>query len=228
MLQLENITIQLGAFSLHMNVQLDAPITALIGPSGAGKSTVLNVIAGFVAARQGRILWQGNDISLATPASRPVAVLFQDNNIFPHMNVADNVALGLSSKRPTFAEKTQISKALERVGLAGFEMRMPATLSGGQQSRVALARVLLQGRPIMLLDEPFAALGPALKNEMLDLVARVSAEEQMQVIMVSHDPRDAMRIAHVACLVADGVVTAPIDTAVLLNNPPQALADYLG
>lgn len=228
MLKLDNIAIELGNFALKADVQFAAPITALIGPSGAGKSTVLNVIAGFVEAAHGRVLWQGDDISHVTPAERPAAMLFQDNNIFPHLSVSNNIALGLTSKRPTQAEQEQIRKALGRVGLAGYEERMPSTLSGGQQSRVALARVLLQNRPIMLLDEPFAALGPALKDEMLDLVAQVSAEENMQIIMVSHDPRDALRIAGVACVVADGGVTSPMATDRLLSNPPPALAEYLG
>lgn len=228
MLQLDNIAVHLGAFLLNADVQFAAPITALIGPSGAGKSTVLNIIAGFTQVSSGRVLWQDDDITEAAPASRPVAMLFQDNNIFPHLTVADNIALGLTIKRPTLAHQDQISAALARVGLEGYEARKPATLSGGQQSRVALARVLLQRKPIMLLDEPFAALGPALKNEMLDLVAQVSREENMQIIMVSHDPRDALRIADMACVVAEGGVTPPMPTEMLLKKPPQALADYLG
>jgi thiamine transport system ATP-binding protein len=117
---------------------------------------------------------------------------------------------------------------LDRVGLKGMESRKPAALSGGQQSRVALARVLVQARDILLLDEPFAALGPALKAEMLDLVAELAQESGATLLMVSHDPGDARRIADQVVLVAEGVAQAPQPTAELLDNPPPALKAYLG
>ncbi|KIC20016.1 ATP-binding cassette domain-containing protein, partial [Leisingera sp. ANG-S3] len=122
----------------------------------------------------------------------------------------------------------QVEAALARVGLGGMGARKPAALSGGQQSRVALARVLVQGRDILLLDEPFAALGPALKAEMLDLVAELARESGATVLMVSHDPNDARRIADQVVLVAEGRAHEPQATAELLNNPPPALKAYLG
>lgn len=228
MLTLEELTVRQGDFDLAANITFNAPITALIGPSGAGKSTLLNVIAGFTPPESGRVLWHDADITMQPPAERPVAMLFQDNNLFPHMDVAANLALALTRKRPDAGQRQRMAEALTRVGLAGFEGRKPAALSGGQQSRVALARVLLQARPLMLLDEPFAALGPALKHEMLDLVAEVAAENALQVIMVSHDPQDAARIATETAVVAEGTVTPPLPTRALLNAPPPALARYLG
>ena len=101
-------------------------------------------------------------------------------------------------------------------------------MSGGQQSRVALARVLVQGRDLLLLDEPFAALGPALKAEMLELVAELVVESGATLLMVSHDPSDARRIADQVVLVADGQAHPPMETAALLDNPPPALKAYLG
>ena len=118
--------------------------------------------------------------------------------------------------------------ALVRVGLADMGLRKPAELSGGQRSRVALARVLVQRRELLLLDEPFAALGPALKAEMLDLVADLAKETDTTVLMVSHDPNDARRIASQTVLVAEGVAHQPQATAELLDNPPAVLRDYLG
>lgn len=151
--------------------------TALIGPSGAGKSTLLDVVAGFLDPAAGRVSWQGRDLSGLAPAARPVTLLFQDHNLFPHMTVAENVGLGL---RPNLRlgrdERDRVAGALAAVGLAGKEGRRPEALSGGERSRVALARALLRHRPLLLLDEPFAALGPALRAEMLDLVARIRAE----------------------------------------------------
>ncbi|SDL20086.1 ATP-binding cassette domain-containing protein [Aliiruegeria lutimaris] len=228
MLQLDHLTFRQGSFDLAADVTMSAPITALVGPSGAGKSTLLNVIAGFIPPASGRVLWRGQDITVLPPATRPVAMLFQDNNLFAHLDIGRNLALALTRKRPNEAERARIAEALARVGLQGVEGRKPAELSGGQQSRVALARVLLQARPLMLLDEPFAALGPALKHDMLDLVAEVASEKNLQVIMVSHDPQDAARIASEAAVVAEGRVDLPTPTQALLRDPPPALARYLG
>lgn len=228
MLRLEGLAVRLGSFRLAADLAISARVTALIGPSGAGKSTLLNVIAGFTAPEAGRVVWCGEDITERSPAKRPVAMLFQDNNLFPHLTAARNLALALTSGRPTADHRSQIARALARVGLAGYGERMPADLSGGQQSRVALARILLQARPLMLLDEPFAALGPALKHEMLDLVSEMVDEAGLRVVMVSHDPQDALRIAEEAVVVAEGHVEPPRPTRALLQAPPPALARYLG
>ena len=128
----------------------------------------------------------------------------------------------------TPAQAVQIETALVRVGLAGMGARKPGQLSGGQQGRAALARALLRARPVLLLDEPFAALGPALKAEMLDLLDEVAAATGAAVLMVTHDPNDAKRFADKTVLVADRVAQAPVATAELFANPPQALRDYLG
>lgn len=122
----------------------------------------------------------------------------------------------------------KIKTSLVRVGLEGFSERRLSEMSGGQQSRAALARVLLQGRPVLLLDEPFAALGPALKVEMLALVAEVADAEGLTVLLVSHDPQDARRFASQTIVVEAGQVSPPQDTATLLDNPPPELRAYLG
>lgn len=202
---------------------------ALIGPSGAGKSTLLSALAGFFAPTSGRILWQGQDITPLPPAQRPVSILFQDQNLFPHLTLAQNLGLGLNPRlRLTAADRARITETLARVGLAGMEGRKPGQLSGGQQGRAALARALLRARPILLLDEPFAALGPALKAEMLDLVAETATETGALTLLVTHDPEDALRFADQTVLVADGIAAAPAPTAALFANPPAALRAYLG
>jgi len=202
---------------------------AVIGPSGAGKSTLLAAIAGFVPVTSGRILWQGDDITDLAPARRPVSLLFQDNNLFPHLSVAQNLGLGIRPDlRLTAEDRDRVGRALADTGLDGLGERRPAQLSGGQQSRAALARALLRDRPVLMLDEPFAALGPALKTEMLDLVARICDRTGATLLMVSHDPEDARRIAPDSVLVAGGKVHPPRKTADLLDNPPPVLAAYLG
>ena len=230
MLTLEKLVIKQDQFCLTADFSVaKGARSAVIGPSGAGKSTLLSVIAGFFSAQTGRVLWEGRDISGTAPGARPLSILFQDQNLFPHLTVGQNVGLGIRPNlKLTDTEQGAVRRALERTGLQGLETRKPGTLSGGQQSRVALARALLRARPIMLLDEPFAALGPALKDEMLDLVSEIADETGATVLMVSHDPADARRFAAETIVVADGVAHPPQPTAALLDNPPPALAAYLG
>lgn len=230
MLELKDIELRQGAFAMRAGFSVDmASRSAVIGPSGAGKSTLLMALAGFLTPATGKIFWQGKDITAMRPDARPFSVLFQDNNLFPHMSIAENVGLGLRpSLRLSQGERAQVDVALDAVGLNDMGARKPAELSGGQQSRAALARVLVQSKPMILLDEPFAALGPALKREMLDLVARLCDDTGAGLMMVSHDPNDAERICEQAILVANGIAHVPVPTAELLANPPEALRDYLG
>ena len=230
MLTLENLELAQGDFRLQVDLTLDfATFTALMGPSGAGKSTLLSAIAGFLPPLRGRVLWAGHDMTGKAPGDRSVAMLFQDNNLFPHLTAAQNVGLGIRPDLKLSADqRAKVAEALESVGLAGLGDRKPADLSGGQQSRVALARVLVSDRDLVLLDEPFAALGPALKDEMLDLVKAKLTALGKTVVMVTHDPSDARRIAEQTVVVADGKALPPQGTIALLDNPPRALADYLG
>nr|WP_283254978.1 ATP-binding cassette domain-containing protein [Marivita sp. GX14005] len=203
---------------------------AIIGASGSGKSTLLDVIAGFLKPRSGHVLWKDADLTDLAPARRPVSVLFQDTNLFPHLTIERNLALALNPRSGTLrkGDAARIEDALARVGLAGFAPRRPSEMSGGQQSRAALARVLLQDRPVLLLDEPFAALGPALKVDMLDMVAKVADAEALTVLLVTHDPADARRFADQTLLVENGIVGTPQPTQALLDDPPESLRTYLG
>jgi thiamine transport system ATP-binding protein len=228
-LQLDQVTLAQGAFRLTADWSAEpGSRIAVMGPSGAGKSTLLSGIAGFLAPTEGRILWQGRDLIDVLPGARPVTILFQDQNLFPHLTVARNLGLGLRPDlRLTAKDWTRIDEALARVGLDGMGARRPAQLSGGQVSRAALARALLRARPILLLDEPFAALGPALRAEMLDLVRQVADETGALVLMVTHDPQDALALGGSTAFVTDGVVRAPVETQALLADPPPDVQDYL-
>ena len=129
-------------------------ITALIGPSGAGKSTLLGMIAGFVPVESGTLTFDGQDLLSLGPAERPVTTLFQDHNLFLHLSVFDNIAIGLHpGLRLNPAQKRQVQEAADKVGLGEMLTRLPEQLSGGQQQRVGLARALVRGRPLLLLDE---------------------------------------------------------------------------
>jgi thiamine transport system ATP-binding protein len=230
MLSLNKVEIAQGDFRLSAHFDMDAgQRIAVIGPSGAGKSTLVNALCGFVDVAAGEITQDGRDITTALPSERGMAMLFQDNNLFAHLSIAQNVGLGIRpALRLTQSETAQVMTALDRVALQGFAQRKPFELSGGQQSRAALARALVQSKSWMVLDEPFAALGPALRAEMLDLVAEVASETGAGLLMVTHSPEDARRIADQVIFVGDGVAHAPMETAELLNNPPLALKAYLG
>jgi len=230
MLTLDKILIDQDDFRLGADFTIPAGArVALLGPSGAGKSTLLATLSGFLAPSSGRIFWRGTELTDLPPGERPLSILFQDQNLFPHLSVAQNLGLGISPRlRLTRADHAKVEAALERVGLAGLKDRRPATLSGGQQSRVALARCLLRAKPLLLLDEPFAALGPALKSDMLALVAEIAAEQRATVLMVSHDPADAIALCPQTVLVAEGIAHPPAATVGLLADPPPALAAYLG
>lgn len=230
MLRLDQLVLRQGEFTLRADFSVPKGArVAVIGPSGAGKSTLLMTLAGFFEPTSGRILWEDRDLAGIEPGDRPLSMLFQDQNLFPHLTLAQNLGLGLSPNlRLTPAQTAQIDETLARVGLDGMARRKPAELSGGQQGRAALARALLRARPMLLLDEPFAALGPALKAEMLALVEEVAKTTGATVLMVTHDPADARRFADQTILVADGQAHAPQPTAALFANPPTALRDYLG
>jgi thiamine transport system ATP-binding protein len=230
MLALEGLRLRAGDFRLAADLTVPRGATvAVMGPSGGGKSTLLSALAGFLAPEAGRILWNGRDLAGLPPAARPVGILFQDNNLFPHLTALQNVALGLRpSLRPTRAERERAEAALGQVGLAGLGGRYPAQLSGGQQSRAALARLLVQDRPLVLMDEPFAALGPALKAEMLALTRETLGTRGATLLLVTHDPQDARAIADLVLVVAEGRAHPPRSTAAILADPPPALRAYLG
>ncbi|NYI27345.1 ATP-binding cassette domain-containing protein [Sulfitobacter geojensis] len=230
MLRLEGLEIRQGTFRMGADMALDQGRKyAVIGPSGAGKSTLLGALCGFVPLAQGRLFWQDDEITDADPGERPMTMLFQDNNLFPHLSVKQNVGLGIRPDlRLSAQDKTRVAQALARVGLSDQAGKKPGALSGGQQSRAALARVLVQARPWVLLDEPFAALGPALRNEMLDLVQDLVTETGAGLVMVTHAPEDVRRIADEVVFVGSGRAEAPQPAAELMDNPPPALRAYLG
>lgn len=230
MLRLENCVIDNGGFRLAADfIVAPGRIVAVIGPSGGGKTTLLEAIAGFLPVIEGRILWRGRDIAALDPGARPVAMLFQDGNLFPHLTAAQNVGLGLRPDLRLSRDEWQtVEGALARVGLAGLGARRPAALSGGQRARVALARLMVQRRDILALDEPFAALGPALKAEMLALVAELARESGATVLIVSHEPEDARSVADEVIFVGEGRAQPPVATAELFADPPEALSAYLG
>ena len=215
------------AISANLSLESDK-IYAIIGPSGAGKSTFLNLISGFSEISSGSILWNEQEISDLPPSKRNISILFQDNNLFPHLSVWRNLALAVSQwPKVSNDDEAKLQSVISEVGIQGLENRKPSQLSGGQQSRVALARVLLQKNKILLLDEPFAALGPSLKDQMLELIEKIAKKRGLLVLMVTHDPADANKIASQTIVVKNNKVHPPLDTNKALDPINGPLADYL-
>ena len=228
MLRLDDVRLSQGAFRLRVDLAVDSgQRLAVMGVSGSGKSTLLSAIAGFTAVEAGRIEIADRDVTTAPVAERPVSILFQDGNLFPHLSAFDNVALGVApGLRVSQEQKRAVSESLEKVGLGAYGARKPAALSGGQQSRVALARMLVQGKPLALFDEPFASLDPGLRREMLALVTDLCAGTGMTVVMVTHDLRDARALCDRIVLLDDGAVALDVPVSETLERMPPALAPW--
>lgn len=221
-IELSDVSFRYEAMRMRFDLAVDAgAFVAVIGPSGAGKTTLLNLTAGFDRAEGGRIRLDGRDLTDARPADRPVTTLFQDHNLFHHLTAADNVGLGLHpGLRLSREQRARAADALAEVGLAGKEKRLPGELSGGERQRVALARSIVSDRPILLLDEPFAALDPALRREMTALVDRLRRDRGLTVVMVSHQIEEVLDIASRALFVDDGRIVADGPFREMIAAPP--------
>lgn len=198
---------------------------AILGPSGAGKSTLLNLIAGFLTPASGTMMIEGEDHTATPPSRRPVSMLFQENNLFSHLSVQQNIGLGLNPGLKLNAlQREKMRHIAQQMGIDSLLERLPGELSGGQRQRVALARCLVREQPILLLDEPFSALDPALRQEMLTLVGEVCRDKQLTLLMVSHSVEDAARIAPRSVVVADGRIAWQGETDELLRGQVSASA----
>ncbi|MFK3713045.1 thiamine ABC transporter ATP-binding protein ThiQ [Leclercia adecarboxylata] len=198
-------------------------LIAVLGPSGAGKSTLLNLVAGFLQPANGRITIEGQDHTHTPPSQRPVSMLFQENNLFTHLTVRQNIGLGMHpGLRLNAGQQQKLSDIAAQMGIGELLERLPGELSGGQRQRVALARCLVREQPILLLDEPFSALDPALRQEMLLLVKEVCERQNLTMLMVSHSVEDAVKIARRSVVIADGRIAWDGDTEQLVSGKASA------
>lgn len=196
---------------------------AVLGPSGAGKSTLLNLIAGFLPPASGALRLNGEEHTRTPPAARPVSMLFQENNLFNHLTVRQNIGLGLHpGLRLTAAQREKIEAIAREMAMGELLERLPGELSGGQRQRAALARCLVRQQPILLLDEPFSALDPALRQEMLALLERICSTQNLTLLMVSHSVEDAARIAPRSLVVVEGRIAWDGETKTLLAGEASA------
>lgn len=229
-LDIAALTLQRDGQTFDFTLQLyPGELLVLVGPSGAGKSTLLDLLSGFEPPVGGDLRWQGRSLLNLPPAERPFTTLFQDHNLFEHLSVAQNIALGVApSLRLSSAQWQQVQAAAARLGIADCLDRRPGALSGGQQQRVALARSLVRRRPFLLLDEPFSALDPALRRELLHTLRQLAHSDQVGILLVSHHPEEASQVADRLALIDQGRV-AYCGSPDALNDPAQAdLRRYLG
>ncbi len=178
---------------------------ALLGPSGSGKSTLLRVAAGFERPDAGRVLLAGRDVTAEPPERRDLNLVFQNYALFPHLDVAGNVAFGLRRSGATRAELARrVGEMLDLVRLPGFEARRVGTLSGGERQRVALARALAPRPRVLLLDEPLSALDRSLRRGMQEELKRLRRESGCSFLLVTHDQEEALSMADLVAVLRDG------------------------
>ena len=230
MLQVKNLFVDLGGFRLTADFEIErGSLISIVGPSGAGKSTILNALAGFIPLTSGVIKWNGSDITKLDPGLRPLSILFQDYNLFSHLTVKDNIAIGL---RPNLKlddlETEMVNSIIEEVGLSKFKFIKPFQLSGGQRTRVSLARSIVRSKPILLLDEAFSGLGPALRSEMIKLIKNKSIKEGITLIMVSHHIKDAIELDQKVIFVNNGETMKPTNVSIFINSLDKNIRDYIG
>lgn len=215
MLELQNLIVRYPDFRCQYDLVVpEGELCVLVGPSGGGKTTLINAIAGFGVTPVGEMRFSGQDLLPLAPPERPVSILFQEHNLFPHLTAADNVGLGLDpGLRLSTLQKGRVTEALTDVGLKGMGTRLPAQLSGGQRQRVALARVLVRNRPLVLLDEPFSGLDPELRRDMIGLVDDMRKNARMTVLLSLHTPEDAASKADRIVTIAQGRIESVATSA---------------
>ncbi|HHF4470541.1 thiamine ABC transporter ATP-binding protein [Haemophilus influenzae] len=209
MIYLNNVILNDKTLPMCFNLNVKAgERVAIIGESGAGKSTLLNLIAGFEFPAKGEIWLNDKNHTRSAPYERPVSMLFQENNLFPHLTVQQNLALGIKpSLKLTALEQEKIEQVACSVGLGDYLERLPNSLSGGQKQRVALARCLLRDKPILLLDEPFSALDQKLRVEMLALIAKLCDEKDLTLLLVTHQPSELIGSIDQVLVVENGQIS---------------------
>jgi spermidine/putrescine transport system ATP-binding protein len=202
----------------------------LLGPSGCGKTTILRIIGGFETPTSGELLFEGNDILKVPPHKRRVNTVFQSYALFPHMNVAENIAFGLKIRK---VDKSIIDKKvramLELVSLSGYEKRSVRSLSGGQQQRIAIARALANEPEALLLDEPFGALDLKLREEMQIELKNIQRELGITFIHVTHDQEEALTMSDTVVVLKDGIIQQIGTPKDIYDEPDNVfVANFIG
>ena len=232
-LKINNLTKDFGELRAvdTVNININAgEFYSILGPSGCGKSTTLRMIAGFVLPTDGEIFVGDTNITYQAPEKRNIGFVFQNYAIFPHMNVFDNISFGLRMRN--FDKKTigtKVVKALEQVNLIGFEARFQRELSGGEQQRVALARVLVTEPQILLLDEPLSALDKKLREEMKIWIKELQKKLKITTVYVTHDQSEALTMSDRIAIMDKGKISQIGTSTDIYERPKNKfVADFIG
>ena len=233
MIRLERISKRFGEALAVDDVSIEiarGEFFSMLGPSGCGKTTTLRMIAGFEEPTTGRVMLDGENVTLVSPRHRNVNMVFQDYALFPHMSVAENVGFGLKLKRVQRAEaRERIEEMLSVVRLEGLGDRRPAELSGGQRQRVALARALVNRPAALLLDEPLGALDLKLRREMQLELKRIQKSTATTFVYVTHDQEEALTMSDRIAVMDGGKVEQLADPKTLYEQPRTSfVADFIG
>jgi putative spermidine/putrescine transport system ATP-binding protein len=230
---LSNLTLSYGKTVAVPNLDLDVvegELIALLGPSGCGKTTTMRAIAGLLEPTSGTIAIDGRDVTRVAANKRGIGLVFQSYALFPHLSAFENVAFGLRLKKMSEAEIRERTEAgIATVGLAGFEKRKPAEMSGGQQQRLALARSLVMEPKVLLLDEPLSNLDARLRLEMRTELQRVQKKTGVTMVFVTHDQSEALALADRIVLMKDGKIEQLGTPHELYAEPATAFAaEFMG
>ena len=215
----------------QLNLQIrNGEFVTLLGPSGCGKTTTLRIIAGFLEPDEGQVLFDGRDVRGVPPHKRPVNTIFQRYALFPHLNVAKNVAFGLKLRKLPRAEiDARVAEMLRMVNLNGFEKRSVASLSGGQQQRVAIARALAVKPRVLLLDEPLGALDLKLRKDMQAELKNIQQQLGITFIYVTHDQEEALSMSDTIVVMDGGLIQHAGSPKDVYDEPQNAfVADFIG
>ena len=232
-LSCENLELELEKKKILKDISLEVrsgEILALLGESGCGKSSLLKAMLGLYPLSKGKIFFQGKEIQNLPTHKRGISVVFQDLRLFPHLNVGENVGFSLElQKVPKAERKKRVEELLKLVQLEGYSDRRIDSLSGGQMQRVAIARALAMNENILFLDEPFSALDPNLRREMGDFLLELQKQENLTVVLVTHDQEEALRLAHRIALMKDGEILQVDEGEKLYYSPVnEYVARFMG
>jgi thiamine transport system ATP-binding protein len=213
MINLENISIKLDNFQTKFTVEINkGEWVGIIGQSGAGKSTFLNLIAGFAQPEEGSLLINNIEMRNIPASKRSVSSLFQDNNLFPHLTVYQNIAIAIKPNLKLHDnEKKKIFEIIEYLNLSSKTHSSIGRLSGGERQRIALGRVMSSDKKILLLDEPFSQLDPNLRIEMLELIKQIRKKKDITIIMAIHTPAEAIDFVSRFLLIKEGEILRDLD-----------------
>jgi thiamine transport system ATP-binding protein len=233
MLRVEDVTVRFGAKLALDDVTLevaDGEVVTVLGPSGSGKSTLLRVIAGLQQPDAGRVLLEGRDLARVPPHRRGIGLVFQDHALFHHRDVRGNVDFGLRMRGDSPTDRSaRVHEVLELVGLAGYERRSIATLSGGEQQRVALARALAPEPRVLLLDEPLGSLDRRLRDRLLEELEGIFDALRVTALYVTHDRSEAFALGDRVAVVQEGrVVQAGTADELWARPADEDVARFLG